>query len=146
MVCLIGLGCGGEPDSLAAVAKACHEDGELSCPRPIFNVRSLAASQSYYRDALGFEIDWDHGEPPDFGSVSRESLVLFMCQGCQGTPGAWTMVFARDVDALYDEFQGRGALIRMAPTTMPWGIRELHVSDPDGNIIRFGTGLDEIAE
>ena len=128
---------------MAAAARACHDDGELSCPRPIFNVASLRKSQSYYRDALGFEVDWDHGDPPNFGSVSRGPLILFMCEGCQGTPGAWAMVFARDVDALHTEFKERGARIRMAPTDMPWGIRELHVTDPDGNVIRFGTGIED---
>lgn len=53
------------------------------------------------------------------------------------------MVFARDVDALHAEFAGAGAKIRMAPKDMPWGIREMHVSDLDGNVIRFGTGEDE---
>ena len=52
------------------------------------------------------------------------------------------MVFARDVDALHKELSRRGARIRMPPKDMPWGIRELHVADPDGNVIRFGTGID----
>lgn len=136
-------GCSDRPRSLAEVAQACSHDAELSCPRPIFNVRSLSESQRYYEDVLGFDNDWDHGDPPDFGSVSRGHAILFLCEGCQGTPGAWTMVFARDVDALYKEYRGRGAKIRMAPKTMPWGIRELHVADPDGNVLRFGTGVEE---
>jgi uncharacterized glyoxalase superfamily protein PhnB len=53
------------------------------------------------------------------------------------------MIFARDVDKLYDELRSRHALIRQPPTNMPWGIRELHVADPDGNVIRFGTGIEE---
>jgi hypothetical protein len=28
-----------------------------------------------------------------------------------------------------------------APTNMPCGMREVHVADPDGNVIRFGTGI-----
>lgn len=135
--------CGSPATSFAEVAKACTEDAELGCPRPILNVSHLADAQRYYRDALGFEIDWEHGEPADFASVSRGNATVFMCEGCQGTPGAWMMVFARDVDALHEEFIRRGAKIRMAPKTMPWGIRELHVSDPDGNVLRFGTGVDE---
>lgn len=126
-------------DALVETARACAHDAELSCPRPIFNVRSLRASQAYYRDALGFKIDWEHGDPPDFGSVSRADGVLFMCQGCQGTPGAWMMMFARDVDRLHEEFVRRNAIIKMPPTDMPWGLREMHVADPDGNVMRFGS-------
>ena len=143
----IGLwGCKGKSernDPLVAVARACMHDAELSCPRPILSVRSLAASQRYYRDALGFQVNWEHGDPPTFGSVSRGDGVLFLCQGCQGPPGAWTMMLARDVDRLHEEFVRRGAIIRMPPTNMPWGMREMQVADPDGNVMRFGRALDE---
>ncbi|MEM6296065.1 MAG: bleomycin resistance family protein [Myxococcota bacterium] len=132
--------CSSEPDSLRAAAIACHEEAELSCPRPILNVRDLQASFRYYRDTLGFRVDWEHGDPPDFGSVTRGNATIFLCEGCQGTPGAWMMVFARDVDTLHEEFAERGALIRMPPKDMPWDMREMHVSDPDGNVLRFGTG------
>jgi catechol 2,3-dioxygenase-like lactoylglutathione lyase family enzyme len=129
-------------DPMVAAAKACSQDGELECPRPIFNVSSLRTSQHYYRDALGFTIDWEHGSPPDFGSVSRSNLVLFMCQGCQGTPGAWLFTFTKNVDRLYKELVGRKAIIRMPPTNMSWGLREMHVSDLDGNVLRFAAPIE----
>ena len=123
-------------------AKQCP-DAELACARPILRVDSLKASQAYYRDALGFKIDWEHGDPPNFGSVSRSDLVLFMCEQCaQIGAGSWSMTFAKDLDALYEDFKKRGALIKMPPTKMPWGLREMHVADLDGNMIRFGHGDD----
>ena len=135
--------CSSEPASLREAALASHEEAELSSARPILNVRDLQASLRYYDRELGFTVDWEHGEPADFGSVSRGHTTVFLCEGCQGTPGAWLMVFARDVDALHEEYRGTDAKIRMPPKDMPWGIREMHVSDLDGNVIRFGTGLDE---
>ncbi len=132
--------CSSEPDSLREAALACHDDVELSCARPILNVSDLQASLLYYRDELGFTIDWEDGDPADFASVSRAHATIFMCEGCQGTPGSWMMIFARDVDGLYDEFKRTGAKIRMPPKDMPWGLREMHVTDLDGNVIRFGTG------
>lgn len=138
LLALTLLGCKSPPRTpLTEAAEACLHDDELSCVRPILNVRSLRASQAYYRDVLGFKLDWDHGEPPDFGSVSRGHSVIFLCQGCQGTPGAWAMTFTPDVDRLYEEFAARKALIRMPPRNMPWHLREMHVSDPDGNVLRF---------
>jgi catechol 2,3-dioxygenase-like lactoylglutathione lyase family enzyme len=129
-------------EPLVEAARSCARHGELSCPRPIFTVASLPASQRYYRDALGFKLDWDHGDPPDFGSVSRGDAMIFMCQGCQAPRGAWTMVFARDVDQLHRELVERQAIIKMPPTDMPWGLRELHVADPDGNVLRFGSSIE----
>lgn len=144
-VMLLGglMACSSEPESLREAARAVQEEAELSSPRPILNVRDLQDSFAYYRDQLGFEVDWEHGDPPDFGSVSRGDAIVFLCEGCQGTPGGWMMVFARDVDALHKEFSATDAKIRMTPKDMPWGIREMHVSDLDGNVIRFGTGEDE---
>lgn len=148
MGCLaIGLlGCSSKRDRndpLVALAKACAHDSELSCPRPILSVASLRASQRYYREALGYHVDWEHGDPPDFGSVSRGDSVFFLCQGCQGMPGAWTMIFTRNVDRLHDEFVRRKAIIKMPPTNMPWGMREMQVADPDGNVMRFGSAIEE---
>jgi catechol 2,3-dioxygenase-like lactoylglutathione lyase family enzyme len=138
-------GCGGEDErarknELVAQAKACHGDAELSCPRPIFTVRDLKASQTYYRDKLGFHIDWEHGEPPSFGSVSRGDTAVFLCQGCRGPRGAWMMMFARDLDQLHDDLRSRGAIIEQPPTEMPWGLREMQIADPDGNIMRVAGG------
>lgn len=151
-VCVAALGlvalrsCRGDDtrSSFAATARACTDAStELSCPRPIFTVDDLAASLRYYRDALGFRIDWTHGDPADFASVSRGQANLFLCQRCQGHPGAWSMMFTPDVDRLHEELRRRGADIRTAPTDMPWGLREMNVADPDGNVLRIGTGIDD---
>lgn len=127
---------------MAEMAKKCAHDSEISCPHPIFSVADLKASERYYKDALGFKLDWDYGDPPTFGSVSRGDGVLFLCQQCQGQPGAWVMLFVRDIDKLHEELVERGARIRMPPTDMPWGLREMNVSDLDGNVLRFGASTD----
>jgi catechol 2,3-dioxygenase-like lactoylglutathione lyase family enzyme len=131
-----------EQPMAALVAKCGGGDAELACPKPILSVANLHASQRYYRDQLGFKIDWDHGDPPDFGSVSRGDTQIFMCQRCQGHFGGWMWVFAKNVDKLHEELRGRGAIIKMPPTNMEWGAREMHVADPDGNVIRFASPID----
>ncbi len=136
-------GCKGEPKQSPFVeaARACH-DSEVACPRPILAVRSLKASQAYYRESLGFKLDWDYGEPPDFGSVSRGDGVLFLCEGCQGAGGTWVFLFTRDVDRLHEEFRRNKAIINMPPTDMPWGLREMQVADLDGNVMRFASAVE----
>jgi catechol 2,3-dioxygenase-like lactoylglutathione lyase family enzyme len=128
---------------LARAAAECSHEGELSCPRPIFSVADLRATARYYVEVLGFKLDWTYGDPPDFASVSRGHATLFLCQGCPGQPGAWAMIFTGDVDRLYEEIRARKARIRMAPTDMPWGVREMHVADLDGNVLRIGSGIDD---
>lgn len=129
-------------DPLLEAARECSRGGELECPRPILRVTDLHAAQHYYRDALGFKIDWEHGEPADFGSVSRSNVVLFMCQNCQSSPGIWVFTFTHDVDRLHEEFVERHARIRMPPTNMAWGLREMQVEDPDGNVLRFASPIE----
>lgn len=119
-----------------AIAAQCR-GAELGCPRPIFDVVNLKASLAYYRDVLGFKIDWEWGEPADFASVSRGSATLFIGEGAHaGGGGLW--VFTKQVDKLYVELRKRNARIKMPPTNMPWGNREMHVLDLDGNLLRFG--------
>jgi catechol 2,3-dioxygenase-like lactoylglutathione lyase family enzyme len=144
VVLAMGLvGCKSErPSPLLEIAKANVKHGDLSPAIPIFSVGSLRKSQGYYRDVLGFKVDWEHGEPPDFSAVSRGHGVIFMCQNCQGKPGAWIMLFTPDVDRLYRDFRDKDAIIKMPPTNMPWNLREMHVADPDGNVMRFASPLE----
>ena len=110
---------------------------------PIVSVSNLDAGIRYYTDQLGFEHEWSHGEPPDFASVSRGHVVVFLCEDCQGVRPTWIMVFTDDVDALHAELERRGATIREAPVDREWGLREMLVEDADGNVIRFGQGTDD---
>jgi uncharacterized glyoxalase superfamily protein PhnB len=43
-----------------------------------------------------------------------------------------------DVEALYEEYTGRGATILHAPENFPWAC-EMKVGDPDGHVLRFGS-------
>jgi uncharacterized glyoxalase superfamily protein PhnB len=48
-------------------------------------------------------------------------------------------IFIEDVDALHEEYKKSGAVIRLPPTNLPWGTREMNVEDPDGHRIRMGS-------
>lgn len=106
---------------------------------PILNVSNLRASMDYYVNQLGFSKRWDSGDPPTFGCVARDKVSIFLCQGAQGGPGTWIMIFVQDVDALYADYKQRGAKVLAPPTNMPWQTREMHVEDPDSHRLRFGS-------
>ena len=42
-----------------------------------------------------------------------------------------------DTGALYADFARRG-LVLAPPQNQPWGMRELYVMDPHGNLLKFG--------
>jgi catechol 2,3-dioxygenase-like lactoylglutathione lyase family enzyme len=106
---------------------------------PILNVRNVPASIDYYVHKLGFEKEWDWGAPPTFGCVWRDQVRIFLCEGGQGAPGTWISIFVQNVDALYEDYQRRGAIIRQAPANFPWGVREMNVQDLDGHRLRMGS-------
>ena len=102
---------------------------------PILRVDDLGASLDYYGRVLGFTVDWRDGL--GLASVSRDRCTLMLCQGDQGHPGTWAWIGVADADALHEELLALGAIVRHAPTDYPWA-RELQISDPDGNVLRFG--------
>ena len=103
---------------------------------PILRVADLEASLAYYGDALGFTLSWRVG---DFAQVERGHAALMLCEGEQGHAGTWVYVGVSDADALHAEVRARGARVRHPPTNYPWGARELHVTDPDAHVLRFGS-------
>jgi catechol 2,3-dioxygenase-like lactoylglutathione lyase family enzyme len=103
---------------------------------PILRVRDLQASVDYYTRALGFKKDWE--EPGVMASVSRDRATLMLCEGHQGNPGTWVWVGVKDAAALFEEYEANGVAVGLPPTNYQWAL-EIHVQDPDGHILRFGS-------
>jgi len=139
---VLGLvGCRGEPDSLRDLARAAHDDEDFVSV-PILRTSNLDRSLAYYEQQLGFETQFTWGEPASFAGTRRGETLIFFCLECQGSGPNWMMIFVRDVRGLHDELKKRGANIVRGLVEEPWGMVEMHVEDPDGHILRFGTGTD----
>ena len=72
-------------------------------------------------------------------NFSRRLSSLSPFRRRSGNSGSWIWIRVSDVDALYEEFLAKGASVRHPPANYPWGSRELHVEDPDGNVLRLGS-------
>jgi len=112
---------------------------ELGKVTPILRVADLDASVDYYTRVLGFTLNWRDDDGNSFASVTRGHCNLFLSVGDQGHPGSWVWIAASDADALCEELIANGAKVRHPPANYPWGSRELHVEDPDGNVLRLGS-------
>jgi catechol 2,3-dioxygenase-like lactoylglutathione lyase family enzyme len=115
---------------------------------PILFVRDVASGAEFFREKLGFEIDFLHGAPPFYGSVSRDGACLhlrfvheavFHLAAAREESLICASIETDDVQALYEEFVGRGAPVAQSPTKQAWGGTDLHIPDPDGNVIAFVT-------
>lgn len=103
---------------------------------PIFRVASRRESLDYFVNVLGFKIDWQAEGP--IASVSSDRCIIFLCEGDQGNPGAWTWIGVPDAAALCEEYRGKGAKIRNPPMNYRWAY-EMQIEDLDGNVLRFGS-------
>jgi catechol 2,3-dioxygenase-like lactoylglutathione lyase family enzyme len=117
------------------------ENVSAECLTPILYVKDFKAAVKYYTAKLLFHLTWDWGKPPTFGCVKLDKVEIFFSQGGQGNPGTWLCVFLNDVDAYHDRIKKLGAEVLYGPKDEPWGMREIHVRDPNGHVIRFGQGI-----
>jgi catechol 2,3-dioxygenase-like lactoylglutathione lyase family enzyme len=110
---------------------------------PQLRATSWERTRAFYVDGLGFQVDWQHQfEPgfPVFAQVSLDGRALFLTEhkgDCQVGGAAYIIV--DDVDALYRTIRARGVYIDNPPQDAPWGGREMSLTDPDGNRLRFAT-------
>ncbi len=98
--------------------------------RPVDYQKSIA----FYRDAIGLAIAREYGAGTVF--YAGQSLIEVAGHGRDDDgraapfPGAlWLQV--RDVYQAQAELEGRGVTICRAAQQEPWGLHEMHVTDPD---------------
>ena len=107
---------------------------------PVFVVQDVLRSVEHYRDALGFQGEFTYGEPTFYAGVERDSVAIHL-QAASETrrqPGHGAIsVFVTGVDALYQELKSRGARTLDEPTDRPYGMRNFHINDLDGNQLCF---------
>ena len=110
---------------------------------PQLSVADVRASQAWYRDVLGFRIDWIWHE--DFGAVSRDEVRLYVTRD-PGGPPCITCIDVDDADAFHAHCVAAGAEIESPLETKPWGMREFTVRDPDGHCHRIGHGVSAVRD
>lgn len=102
---------------------------------PDIPLSNVPAGIAYYRDVLGFSINY---QQHDLGVMDRDSVrILLVARTPQHTGIGSCYVYIRDADALYEELLANGANIPAPPVSQPWGLREFYVLDPEENRIGF---------
>lgn len=112
---------------------------EVLASRVLFRPTDYQRSLRFYRDELGLAIARDYGAGMVFyaGQSLIELAGFGEPAGHSGPfPGAlWLQV--RDVAATQAELEDRGVPITRAARQEPWGLREMHITDPDGVTLIF---------
>jgi len=114
----------------------------------VFVVSDITASLAYYRDAIGFEVTFEYGQPLSYACLCRDEVGLHLLAAAvtKRLPGQGGLcIFVRDVDQIYAELSARGARLLNRPEDRDYGMRDFDVVDADGNQLTFGMGTDAAA-
>jgi catechol 2,3-dioxygenase-like lactoylglutathione lyase family enzyme len=107
---------------------------EILASRILIRPADYERSLRFYRDELGLAIAREYG----IGTVffAGQSLIELAGHGEPNAGGTlWLQV--RDIYATQDELKDRGVEITREARQEPWGLHEMHVTDPDGVTIIF---------
>jgi predicted enzyme related to lactoylglutathione lyase len=103
---------------------------------PELPLDDVPAGVAYYRDVLGFKINYSQH---DLGVMDRDNItILLIARTARHTGIGSCYVYVRDADTLHAELLARGANVLGEPVSHPWGLRDFHVRDLEGNQITFG--------
>lgn len=119
----------------------------LKGAQPVVFVSNVQASAAFFRDKLGFAIDFLHGHPPFYASVSRGAARLYLRfvhapvitpeirEREEGLLSAFLDV--DNIRGLFAEYKAAGVDFAHPLRKEPWGMSAFTVLDPDGNRICF---------
>ena len=136
-------------DAAANRAKNEEANRNLASIRPNFIVKDLQASITYYRERLGFQLDFQGpDEGPFWAGVSRDGIGIMLKAVAPDvlpipnhTRHEWApsdaLIYSMDPDALFDEFSRRGASFVKRLSFVEEGLWGFAVTDADGYVLVF---------
>ena len=113
----------------------------LSHVVPVLRVADAERSLEFYADQLGFRETSRYQAEPDLPlviSIARGGAALMLSEHAEVPAGVVVYIHTHELDTVFHELAARGITLELAPTDMPWGMRELRLRDPDGNTLRIG--------
>ena len=115
---------------------------------PVLRIFDETKAREFYMDFLGFQVDWEHRfevNLPLYMQISRNGCILHLSEhhgDC--CPGAAIRVATDKLDAFRDELISKQyRYARPGIEEMPWGTRDMSITDPFGNRITFTTAIDD---
>jgi catechol 2,3-dioxygenase-like lactoylglutathione lyase family enzyme len=116
---------------------------------PFFIVKDLQASTAFYRERLGFQVEFQGPEGDVYyAGVSRDGVGIMLktilpdvlpCPNHTRHPWArWdAYIYTLDPDTLYDEFRQRGVSFVKPLSFIDDGLWGFEITDADGYVLAF---------
>lgn len=117
---------------------------------PILRIFDVDKALGFYRDFLGFAVDWEHRfEPqmPLYIQMSRGGLTLHLSEHHgDGSPGSTVFVWMTGLQAFHQEITAKGyRYLRPGIEQQFPGMLTMTVTDPFSNRIRFSQRVEQAA-
>ena len=109
-------------------------------------VSDVRVAAEFYRDKLGFAIDFLHGHPAFYASVSRDEACIhlrfvhqpaFVAGLREQEQLLSAFVTVANVKGLFTEYETRNVPFVHRLKKEPWGQSSFIIGDPDGNWLCF---------
>ena len=126
------------------MTKTTAHSASLTGIAPQILVDDLDASVAYYRDKLGFEVDFSYDS--FYAGVSRDGIAIHLKCAPKTVADRAHRKQHEHLDAhisvlrvgqLHDELRSRGALIAKPLGERPWACIDFYVEHPDGYVLCF---------
>ena len=111
---------------------------------PQFLVDDLDRAIAYYRDKLGFELDFVYES--FYACVSRDGSAIHLKHAAKLAADRAhrkqnehldAYIAVSGIEGLFSELQTRGAEVIRPLEERPWACRDFYIEDPDGYILCF---------
>ena len=111
-------------------------------PIPILRSFDEVKAKEFYVDFLGFNIDSEHrfeDNTPLYMQISKEDCIIHLSEHHgDSSPGASLRITTKNLDDYHKELiDKRYKNARPGIQDMPWGTRDMAISDPFGNKLIF---------
>jgi len=108
---------------------------------PVLRASDYPRAKAFWVETLGFNLAEEGGDPARFGIFKRDKATVFVDAWHGGDPEpspAWRAYFhIDDVDALAQALTAKNVALA-GPVDTVYGMREVSLRDPDGNLLCFG--------
>ena len=119
---------------------------------PQIFVTNIERSAAFYRDRLGFSVEYLYGDPPHYGLVERGGAGLnlrhvdeipFDVEVREREDLLAATIIVGNLKALFVAYEEAGVEFHQPYREQPWGAHDFIIADPDRNLIHFASGVGE---
>jgi len=103
---------------------------------PSIYIADIDRALRFYRDVLGFSLECID-EPPMRAVVTQGSAILHFDLQPAKADSSRTHIMVDDLDGVCERLRRAGTDLIQQPTIQEWGLRDIAVADPDGNVFEL---------